>query len=124
MQHAPGIVEMIRLKLLDWSDLIDMSDKENPTLKLEYIARLRFIIALWLQLLSRFQSARSSLTGLFHLCTQARMVHNQRWCDISSNCRRSRLRQGRLHSFHLCKGMRQVAIVQPNCHNQPRGNSL
>lgn len=28
---------MIRLNLLDWSDLIDMSDKDNPTLKLEYI---------------------------------------------------------------------------------------
>ena len=33
VQRDPGIIEMIRLKLLDWSDLIDMTDKENPTLK-------------------------------------------------------------------------------------------
>ena len=45
VQRDLGIIEMIRLKLLDWSDLIDMSDKENPTLKLEYIARLRTQLA-------------------------------------------------------------------------------
>jgi hypothetical protein len=45
VQRDPGIIEMIRLKLLDWSNLIDMSDKENPTLKLEYIARLRTQLA-------------------------------------------------------------------------------
>lgn len=41
----PGVTTRTRLKLLDWSDLIDMSDKENPTLKLEYIARLRTQLA-------------------------------------------------------------------------------
>ena len=36
---------MIHLKLLDWDDLIDTSDKDNPTLRLEYIARLRAQLA-------------------------------------------------------------------------------
>lgn len=32
VQQDPGIIEMVRLRLLDWSDLIDMSDRDNPGL--------------------------------------------------------------------------------------------
>ena len=39
MQESPAIMEMIRLELLDWTDLIEMKDGV-PTLKLDYIATL------------------------------------------------------------------------------------
>jgi hypothetical protein len=39
VQESPAIMEMIRLELLDWTDLIEMKDGV-PTLKLDYIATL------------------------------------------------------------------------------------